>query len=93
MSNGGLDESLEHRLIRSKVGDKNVLSAMKSTHAVLGAEPSGHVIFLDGNMPAGDGLYAALRILQWGSHQYKLVGFIILHQQHIRFDATIPEPY
>jgi phosphoglucosamine mutase len=63
MSNGGLDQALEGRLQRSKVGDKNVANLMKSCNALLGAEPSGHVIFI-GDMPAGDGLYAALRILK-----------------------------
>lgn len=63
MSNGGLDSALEGRLIRSQVGDQYVAQKMKEHQAILGAEPSGHVIF-DGEMPSGDGLYAALRILQ-----------------------------
>ena len=37
---------------------------MKEHNALLGAEPSGHIIFKDGNMPAGDGMYAALRVLE-----------------------------
>ncbi len=63
MSNGGLEKALQGRLHRSKVGDKHVASKMKEIGAMVGAEPSGHVIF-NGPMPAGDGLYAALRILQ-----------------------------
>ena len=63
MSNGGLDEALGDRLVRSKVGDQYVSQKMKEHQSTLGAEPSGHVIF-KGEMPAGDGLYAALRILE-----------------------------
>lgn len=63
MSNGGLEEALGERLVRSPVGDQHVARKMKEHQALLGAEPSGHVIF-EGEMPAGDGLYAALRILE-----------------------------
>jgi len=64
MSNGGLETALDNRLVRSKVGDQNVYNMMLQYNACVGAEPSGHIIFTDGNMPAGDGLYAALRILE-----------------------------
>ena len=63
MSNGGLEAALDHRLQRSNVGDQNVAALMAKYDSMLGAEPSGHIIFKDGNMPAGDGMYAALRIL------------------------------
>ena len=63
MSNGGLDEALNGRLLRAKVGDKHVATLMKEHNAKMGAEPSGHIIFRDGDMPAGDGMYAALRVL------------------------------
>ncbi|MFT4978245.1 MAG: phosphoglucosamine mutase [Myxococcota bacterium] len=63
MTNGGLEAALGGRLHRAKVGDKNVAELMSRTGAQLGAEPSGHILFADG-MPTGDGLYAALRILQ-----------------------------
>lgn len=64
MSNGGLDEALQGRLLRSKVGDQHVFALMTEHNALLGAEPSGHIIFRDGEMPSGDGLYAALRLLE-----------------------------
>ena len=64
MSNGGLESALDNRLQRSKVGDQHVAALMKEHNALLGAEPSGHIIFKDGDMPAGDGMYAALRILE-----------------------------
>jgi len=63
MSNGGLEAALDGRLVRSPVGDAHVAAAMRETGARLGAEPSGHVLFTDG-MPTGDGLYAALRVLE-----------------------------
>ncbi len=81
MSNGGLEEALDGRLLRAAVGDKNVYQKMIEHEASIGAEPSGHIIFRDGNMPAGDATYAALRLLsvctppfpsswkRWPSHQ------------------------
>ncbi len=65
MCNGGLEESLSRRgirLIRTKVGDAHVAAAMRSHHANLGGEPSGHVLFSDG-LPTSDGLLTALRAI------------------------------
>lgn len=62
MSNGGLEQALNGRLLRSKVGDRHVAELMKRHQAQVGAEPSGHILFADG-MPTGDGLFAALRLL------------------------------
>lgn len=84
MSNGGLDAVLQGRLLRSQVGDQHVFALMKEHNALLGAEPSGHIIFQDDNMPSGDGLYAALRLLdhcalplvndwtRWPTHQQSI---------------------
>lgn len=63
MSNGGLEAALGGRLLRSGVGDQKVAALMRQSGARAGAEPSGHVLFTDG-LPTGDGLFAALRILQ-----------------------------
>lgn len=62
MSNGGLDGALSGRLRRAAVGDQHLWAEMLASGAVIGAEPSGHVLFTDG-LPTGDGLYAALRAL------------------------------
>ena len=48
----------------TQVGDRYVLEEMQSCGAVLGGEDSGHIIFLDGEHTAGDGIFAALRFLQ-----------------------------
>ena len=63
MSNGGLEAAFGDRLLRAPVGDRHVAAQMIRSGARLGAEPSGHVLFADGP-PTGDGLYAALRVLQ-----------------------------
>jgi len=62
MSNGGLDAAMAGRLRRSAVGDQSLWLEMLESGAPIGAEPSGHVLFIDG-LPTGDGLYAALRAL------------------------------
>ncbi len=65
MSNMGLELSLrEHgvKLLRTDVGDRYVMEAMRREGIVLGGEPSGHVIFLQ-QTTSGDGTLAALRVL------------------------------
>ncbi len=65
MSNLGLEkylERLELRLVRTAVGDRYVVEAMRAGGFNLGGEQSGHVIFLDHNT-TGDGLITALQTL------------------------------
>lgn len=65
MSNLGLERALERiglRLLRTQVGDRYVVEAMRAGGYNLGGEPSGHVIFLDHNT-TGDGLITALQAL------------------------------
>jgi phosphoglucosamine mutase len=65
MSNLGLEHALGKigiPLVRTAVGDRNVLEEMERRGANLGGEQSGHVIFLD-HEPTGDGLLTALEIL------------------------------
>ncbi|WAT16686.1 phosphoglucosamine mutase [Aurantiacibacter sp. MUD11] len=65
MSNLGLErflagEGLE--LVRTKVGDRYVLEAMKAGGYNVGGEQSGHMILLD-HATTGDGTVAALQVL------------------------------
>ncbi len=46
----------------SKVGDRYVLELMRETGAVIGGEPSGHMIFLN-HHTTGDGIISALQLL------------------------------
>jgi phosphoglucosamine mutase len=65
MSNIGLELALGKLgipLIRTAVGDRNVLEEMERRGANVGGEQSGHVIFLD-HEPTGDGLLTALQVL------------------------------
>jgi phosphoglucosamine mutase len=65
MSNLGLEQALERRgvgLLRTAVGDRYVVEAMRSGGYNLGGEQSGHVVFLDHNT-TGDGLITALKVL------------------------------
>jgi phosphoglucosamine mutase len=66
MSNVGLEIALGKAgipLVRTAVGDRNVLEEMERRGANLGGEQSGHVIFLD-HEPTGDGLLTALEVLE-----------------------------
>ncbi|MDQ7060197.1 MAG: phosphoglucosamine mutase [Sulfurimonas sp.] len=65
MSNQGLDDYMKSeglKLLRSDVGDKNVLEIMKKEGINFGGEQSGHVIIND-YAKTGDGLVSALQTL------------------------------
>ena len=65
MSNLGLEKVVEELgidLIRTQVGDRYVVEAMRAGGYNLGGEQSGHVIFLD-ETTTGDGLMSALQVL------------------------------
>ncbi|MUM76867.1 phosphoglucosamine mutase [Pseudodesulfovibrio sp. F-1] len=66
MSNMALELfMLEHggRLLRTAVGDRYVVEAMRREGASLGGEQSGHLVFMD-HSTTGDGLLAALQLLR-----------------------------
>lgn len=66
MSNAGLEAAIEKaggKIIRTAVGDKNVIDAMLKGGYNFGGEQSGHLIFRDFST-TGDGLVAALQILR-----------------------------
>jgi phosphoglucosamine mutase len=65
MSNLGLERALEEkglRLVRTQVGDRYVVDAMRKGGYNLGGEQSGHLVFLD-HASTGDGTVAALQVL------------------------------
>jgi len=65
MSNLGLERLLSTfglDLVRTKVGDRYVLEAMRSGGYNVGGEQSGHMILLD-HATTGDGCIAALQVL------------------------------
>jgi phosphoglucosamine mutase len=65
MSNLGLERRLKEEgidLLRTQVGDRYVLEAMREKACNLGGEQSGHIILSD-HSTTGDGLVAALQVL------------------------------
>ena len=65
MSNLGLERAIEGqggRMLRTQVGDRYVVEAMREGGFNLGGEQSGHLIFLD-HASTGDGIVAALQVL------------------------------
>jgi phosphoglucosamine mutase len=66
MSNLGLDEVIAAaggKVIRTAVGDRYVVEAMRAGNFSVGGEQSGHMIFRD-HGTTGDGLIAALQIIR-----------------------------
>lgn len=67
MSNTALDDycaKLGLSVVRTDVGDKNVLKEMINTKSNIGGEKSGHIIVLDYST-TGDGLISAIQILNY----------------------------
>ncbi len=67
MSNMALEVFMKDNkgtLLRTDVGDRYVMEAMRKTGAMLGGEQSGHIIFRQYST-TGDGLLAALQILRY----------------------------
>jgi phosphoglucosamine mutase len=66
MSNLGLERMLSAQdinLVRTPVGDRHVLAAMRAGGYGLGGEASGHLLFPVGDHVIGDGLFTALQVL------------------------------
>ncbi len=65
MTNQGLENYLKQKkikLLRTDVGDRNIVEAMKKKDFILGGEPSGHII-LSNQSATGDGILASLEVL------------------------------
>ncbi len=66
MSNMALEKFMKERggtMLRTPVGDRYVVEAMRREGAILGGEQSGHLIFKEYST-TGDGLLAALQLLR-----------------------------
>ncbi|MCX5925343.1 MAG: phosphoglucosamine mutase [Candidatus Dependentiae bacterium] len=66
MSNEGLADHLRlqnKHLVRTAVGDKHISAYLQRDHLLLGGEQSGHIIMND-YLPAGDGIFTALSMLE-----------------------------
>ena len=90
MSNMALEVFMKERggtLIRTNVGDRHVVAAMRQHGALLGGEQSGHLIFREYST-TGDGLLAALQILrvmrQRGRPLSELAGLLVPYPQELR---------
>jgi phosphoglucosamine mutase len=71
MSNLGLETRLADTgidVIRTPVGDRHVSQTMDETAALLGGEPSGHIIFSEYS-PTGDGILTAVKLLEIAHRQ------------------------
>lgn len=65
MSNQGLGQHLQEKnkiFFRASVGDKHVYQMMQQYHAMIGGEPSGHII-IEPFSYAGDGIFTSLLFL------------------------------
>jgi phosphoglucosamine mutase len=65
MSNMGLEQAMAGmggQMVRTQVGDRYVVEAMRARGYNFGGEQSGHLVFLDYNT-TGDGTLAALQLL------------------------------
>jgi phosphoglucosamine mutase len=65
MSNLGFEHALQRfgiGFVRTPVGDRYIMEHLKRTDAILGGEPSGHIICRD-RTSTGDGIVAALQVL------------------------------
>ena len=89
MSNMALEVFMQEcggRLVRTPVGDRNVVEAMRQCGTILGGEQSGHLIFLR-HSTTGDGVLAAwqlLRImLEQGRSISELAGILQLFPQRL----------
>jgi phosphoglucosamine mutase len=66
MTNLGLElylNSIGLKLHRTKVGDRYIIEYMRSNGAILGGEPSGHIIF-GKHSTTGDGALAAIKVIE-----------------------------
>lgn len=77
MSNIGLKkflDTIDVHLVTTKVGDRHILENMVENNYIIGAEQSGHVIFLE-DATTGDGILTALKICEMVSNGVNKLSF------------------
>ena len=96
MSNMALEVFMKERggsLVRTQVGDRYVVEAMRRHGAALGGEQSGHIVFMDYGT-TGDGLLAGLQLLrimrETGKPVSELANLLRLYPQ-ILVNVTVKE--
>ena len=92
MSNFGLEnylKKLEIKLVRTDVGDYNVITEMKKNSYVLGGEQSGHIILGD-YLNTGDGILAAVKIIEIiSSEKTKASKIFSLYDQYTQIKTNL----
>jgi len=79
MTNLGLEKYLESiglKLHRTQVGDRYIMEYLKESGAILGGEPSGHLIFKN-YATTGDGILAALIVMECLKRYQKPIGKLV----------------
>jgi len=99
MSNLGLERLFEREnipFIRTGVGDRYVVEAMRTNNYNLGGEQSGHIVLSDYST-TGDGLMAALQVLRTVYQSQKPVSEVChvfeplpQHLKNVRYDGDTP---
>ena len=93
MSNLGLENYLKKlgiKLIRTDVGDFNVIAEMKKNSYVIGGEQSGHII-LGNYLHTGDGILAAVKIIEIiSSEKNKASKIFSLYDQYPQIKTNLP---
>ena len=92
MANLGFEHYLKQQditLIRTPVGDRNVVETMRSGGYTLGGEQSGHII-LSQHTSTGDGLIAALQVLAVMAEQQKPLSALKLYTPMPQILQNVP---
>jgi phosphoglucosamine mutase len=97
MSNLGLERAMERagaRLVRTAVGDRYVVEAMRAGGYNFGGEQSGHLVFLE-HASTGDGIVAALQVLEMMIAEERplseLAREIMVRVPQVLENVTLPE--
>lgn len=98
MTNKAIEIALQKQnvtMVRTQVGDRYVLEALKKNNWLLGGEGSGHLLCLDKHS-TGDGIISALQVLaalrRTGKTVQQLMNGLKLYPQEL-INVTLPPAY